>query len=167
MYSYMLNFPSHCGFLIVIFYYFGCTCVVLCVVSSVLACWAHDFPCTYTTVHCVHVHSFLYIVYMYTPFCTLCTCTLLSVHCVHVHSFLYIVYMYTPFCTLLLSLLGWCMEASHTLPNDKREYVSPLVLGFWSIRSNFFCPGPHSCLAKCRLPIKAHASAWSCIWVYK
>ena len=30
------------------------------------------------------------------------------------------------------------------------------------MRSNFFCPGPHSCLTRWRLPISAHTSAWSC-----
>ena len=60
------------------------------------------------------------------------------------------------------NLVGMCSVCNHTLPSDSSEYVSPLVSGFFRILSNFFCPGPHSCLVRCRFPIRAHASAWSC-----
>lgn len=62
-----------------------------------------------------------------------------------------------------LSLVGVCSVWSHTFPRASKEYASLAVDGCFKIRSNFFCPGPHSCLAKWRLPIKDQASGWSCL----
>ena len=57
-----------------------------------------------------------------------------------------------------------CVDVwSHTFPRASREYASLAVEGCFKIRSNFFWPGPHSCLAKWRLPIRDQASGWSCL----
>lgn len=63
--------------------------------------------------------------------------------------------------TFSLSRVGWCKVWSQTLPRASIEYVSLCVDGCFNILSNFFWPGPHSCFAKWRLPIKDQASGWS------
>jgi len=65
------------------------------------------------------------------------------------------------FFSFSLSFVGWCKVWSQTLPRAICEYASVLVWGCFRILSNFFCPGPHSCFAKWRLPINDHASGCS------
>ena len=63
--------------------------------------------------------------------------------------------------TFDLSLFGWYKLSNHTLPSDSLEYMSSWVEANDKTLSNFFCPGPHSCLAKCKFPINTQASAHS------
>ena len=63
--------------------------------------------------------------------------------------------------SFILSLDGVWRVCNQTFPNATNAYVSLAVAGCFNIRSNFFCPGPHSCFAKWRFPINVQASGWS------
>ena len=62
--------------------------------------------------------------------------------------------------TFILSLNGVWRVCNQTFPIANNAYVSLAVAGWFNIRLNFSCPGPHSFLAKWRFPINVKASGW-------